>query len=120
VWALGIFDSRFSEDLAVTLRGDIGGDHDRPGDDLAKGTVFESGEPPVETGASPAYLGLGEAVDPGLHHHRAQGLIDPATRSKDLRKEIPFAELRDTQLEITGLGAQHPRPVTVAMRNPIR
>ena len=90
----------------------------------------------VEAGADPGHLGLGDpgvdahrrdqvvhgagrdAVDVGLHHHRVQGLVDAPSGFEDRREERALAELGDPQLDVTGLGRQHPRPVTVAFGDP--
>ena len=61
-----------------------------------------------------------DAVDVGLHHHRVQGLIDPATRLEDLREERALAQLRDPHVQVAGLGRQHPATVPVAVRDPLR
>ena len=57
-------------------------------------------------------------VDVGLHHHRVQGLVDPPARLEDRREERALAQLRDAQLDVTGLGRQQPRPGPVAVGDP--
>ena len=90
----------------------------------------------VQAGADPAHLRLGDArldaqrldqvvdrpgrdpVDVGLHHHRIKGLVDPPPRLEDRREERPSAQLRDPQLDITGLGRHQPGPRPVPVRDP--
>jgi len=87
----------------------------------------------VQAGTDPGDLGLGDAridaqrgdqvvdrpgrhpLDIGLHHHRVQGLIDPAPRLQDAGEERPLPQLRDRQLHITGLRGQQPRPRPIAL-----
>jgi len=42
-----------------------------------------------------------------LHHHRIQRLVDPAARLEDRGEEGTLAQLRDPQLDITGLGGSY-------------
>ena len=50
----------------------------------------------------------------GLHHHREQGLVDPAAPFQQAGEERPDAQLRDPQLQIPGRGR------IVADREPLR
>jgi hypothetical protein len=45
-------------------------------------------------------------------------LVDPAPGLQDRREERPLGQLRDLDVEVAGLGRQHPVPVTVAFRHP--
>ena len=95
----------------------------RPGAERADGLV--------EPGADSGDLGLGDprtahrfdqvidvpgrdAVDVDLRHDRVQGLVNPAAGLEDDREERALAELGDPQLDVAGLGGQHPRTVAVA------
>ena len=51
--------------------------------------------------------------DVGLHHHCVQRPVDAAAVLKDRREERALAQLRDAQLDVTRLGGQKPRPMTV-------
>ena len=63
-------------------------------------------------------LRVDDAVQVGLHHHREQGLIDPAAALQQRREERPGPQLRDPQLQIPGRRRQRPGPVPVALRGP--
>jgi hypothetical protein len=87
----------------------------------------------VQAGADPRHLRLGDArpdpecghevvdragrhpVHPRFHHHRIQGLVDPAAALQDDREERPLTQLRDRQLHIPGLGGDHLRAGAVAV-----
>jgi hypothetical protein len=58
-------------------------------------------------------------VDVGLHHHRVQRLVDAAAGLEGDREERPLAQLRDPQLDVAGLGGQHPAPVAVALSDTV-
>ena len=60
----------------------------------------------------------GDAVHVGLHHHRVERLVDPTPRFEDDREERPLAELRDAELDVTGLSGQQPLPGAVAVGDP--
>ena len=86
----------------------------------------------VELSADPGHLGLGDAgvgaerdheivdaaggdaVDVGLHHHRIQGLVDPAAGFENAGEERALPQLRDPQLDVAGLGRQQLRAGAVA------
>jgi hypothetical protein len=88
----------------------------------------------VELGADPAHLRLGDprlqperddqivdlpgrdAMDVGLDHHREQRPVDPAGPLQHRREEAALAQLRDPQLDITGLRREQPVSSPVAMR----
>ena len=90
----------------------------------------------VEVRADPGDLGLGDpgvrtqrldqvidlpharAGHVGLHHHREQGLVDPAPPLEQAREERPRPQLGDRQLQIPRRGGQHPGPVPVALHHP--
>src|SRR3954452_20454284 len=98
--------------------------------------LAEGGEDLVEAGADPGRLRLGEAgvdaqrgdqvvdragrhaADVGLHHHRIQGLVDAAAGFEDDREERPLPQLRDPQLDVTGLGGQQPVTCAVTLGHP--
>jgi hypothetical protein len=54
----------------------------------------------------------------GLHDDRIEGLVDPASGLEDRGEEAALAQLRDSQLHVTGLGREQPRPVPVALGDP--
>lgn len=56
-------------------------------------------------------------MDVSLHHHREQGLIDPAAALQQRREERPRPQLRDPQIQIPGRGRQRPRTGAVADRD---
>jgi hypothetical protein len=51
----------------------------------------------------------------GLHDHRQQGPVDPASGLQQRREERALPELGDAQFDIAGLGRQQPRSGSVAM-----
>ena len=57
----------------------------------------------------------GHASDVGLHHHGVQRLVDTPAGLEDQREERTLAQLRDSQVDVTGLRGQHPWPRTVAL-----
>jgi hypothetical protein len=65
-------------------------------------------------------LAGGHAVQIGLHHHREQGLVDPATAFQQRGEERPGPQLGDAQFQIPGGGRQQPRAVAVALGRPFR
>ena len=60
---------------------------------------------PAELLDEPVDLARGYAVDVGLHDHRPQRLVDASARLEQGREEGTLADLRDVQLDITGLAA---------------
>src|SRR4051794_15052511 len=54
-----------------------------------------------------------------LHHHRIQGLVDPAAGFEDGREERALPQFRDPQLDVAGLGRQQLRAGTVAFGHPV-
>jgi hypothetical protein len=57
----------------------------------------------------------GRASEVGLHHHGVQRLVDTPAGLEDQREGRTLAQLRDSQVDVTGLRGQHPRPRTVAL-----
>jgi hypothetical protein len=57
----------------------------------------------------------GDPVHPRLHHYRIQGLIDASGPFQDDGKERALPQLRDPQLDISGLGRDQLRPRPVAL-----
>jgi hypothetical protein len=92
----------------------------------------------VELGADPAHFALGdprleaerghEVIDlAGTHtvhvrldHHREQRPIDATAALQDAGEEGPRPQLRDLQLDITGLRRQQPRSGAVALVRALR
>ena len=58
-------------------------------------------------------------MDPGLHHHRVEGPVDPSTPLQQRREERPRPQLGDLQLQVTGLGRPQARAVPVALRHAV-
>jgi hypothetical protein len=54
-------------------------------------------------------------VNVGLHHDRVERLVDATPRLEDDGEERPLAELGDPQLDVAGLGRQHPLAGAVAV-----
>ncbi len=78
---------------------------------------FRLGDPRVDSQRGDQIIDgpCGHTGDVGLHHHRVEGLIDPATRLQDAREERAAAELRNLELDIAGLGGQQTRSSAVAV-----
>ena len=51
----------------------------------------------------------------GLHHNRVEGAVDPTSTLEDLGEERATAKLWDLELNITGLGREQAKPVSVAV-----
>ena len=64
-------------------------------------------------------LARGDAVDVGLLHDRDQRLLGAPARLQEAREVAPAAQLRDRQLDLAGPRLPRPRPITVAMRDPL-
>ena len=62
------------------------------------------------------------SLDVGLDHHRIQRLVDATAGLQDRREERPLAQLRDPQLDVTGLGCDQPRraPLRSVVRDSVR
>src|SRR6266545_2673347 len=97
--------------------------------------VAERVDPLVETGADPRHLALRDPqpqrldhlVDlPGRHaghirllHHRDQRLLRASARLEEAGEVRATPQLRDRQLELAGACRPCPRPVAVAVRQPL-
>lgn len=57
----------------------------------------------------------GHARDVGVHHHGVQRLVDTPAGLEDQREERALAQLRDSQVAVTGRCGQHQWPSTVAL-----
>ncbi len=98
----------------------------------------EGGHLAVEGGADARHLRLADArrrpqrrhqivhlagrhpMHVGLHHHRKQRPVDPATSLQDRRKETAVTQLGNTQLHTTSLGGQQPFPAPIPpIRSPL-
>jgi hypothetical protein len=55
-----------------------------------------------------------------LHHHRKQCLVHPAAPLQQRREERAGPQPRDLQVQITGHGREHPRPVPIAVIRALR
>ena len=60
----------------------------------------------------------GDALDPGLHVHRVEGLIDPPPGLEDRREEAPRAEFGDREGDVAHLGGEQARSTAVAVAEP--
>ena len=103
----------------------------------SKGRVRNAPTTSSSWATDPRHLGLGDAgvgaerdhqivdaagrdaVDVGLHHHRIQGLVDPAAGFEDGREERALPQFRDPQLDVAGLGRQQLRAGAVAFGHPV-
>jgi hypothetical protein len=103
---------------------------------VVEASVAERVKVPVQLGADPADLALGnpaahaqgldEVVDlpsadtmhVGLHHHREQRPIDPATSLEKAREERALAQLGDRQLDIPSGGRHQLSTMPVALGHP--
>jgi hypothetical protein len=54
-------------------------------------------------------------VDVGLHDDGVEGQIDAPAGLEDRGEEAPTAQLRDGQVDVAGLGGEHPAAVPVAL-----
>jgi hypothetical protein len=57
----------------------------------------------------------GDTLDPGLHDHGIQGLIDAPPGLEDRREEAPRAEFGDREGDVAHLGGEQARPAAVAV-----
>ncbi len=57
----------------------------------------------------------GDPVDVGLHDHGVEGLVDAPAGLQDRGEEAAFSELGDGELDVAGLGGEHPGAVPVAL-----
>ena len=57
----------------------------------------------------------GDALDPRLHDHRIQGLIDPPPGLQDRGEEAAGAELGDREGDVVHLGGEQARPAAIAV-----
>ncbi len=114
---------------------DVGGIGEHVGElDMVQRAASGGVQVGVELLADPRYLGLRDArgnpesgdevvnladrhtMDPGLHHHCVEGPVDPPTPLQQRREERPGPQLRDLQLQVTGLGCEQAWAVPVALR----
>jgi hypothetical protein len=58
-------------------------------------------------------------LTPGIHDDAVEGLIDAAARFEDRRQVAARAQLGDHQVDVADLGGQAPRPVAIAVAEPI-
>ena len=127
-----------SDDAAVDSGLAVGGVHEHIGEDLpGQRPVPEGCQLAVQVGADAADLALADAAvstqgadqvvdlagaDPvqiGVHHHREQGLVDPAATLQQAGEERPGGQLGNPQLQIPCRGRRQPRPVPVALGQPL-
>ncbi len=64
-------------------------------------------------------LAGGDAADVGLHDDAVEGLIDAAAGLQDRGQVAARAQLGDHQVDVADLGGQAPRPVAIAVAEPI-
>src|SRR3954447_9865505 len=60
-----------------------------------------------------------DAVDVGLLDNRHERLLRASARLQEARKVAAGAQLRDPQLDLTGACVPAPRPIPVALRDPL-
>jgi hypothetical protein len=60
-------------------------------------------------------LAGGDALDPGLHDHGIQGLIDPPPWLEDRREEAAGAEFGDQEGDVAHLGGEQAWPAAVSV-----
>ena len=64
-------------------------------------------------------LARGDPVDVGLLDHRHQRLLGALARLQKAREVAPGAQLRDRQLDLARARMPRPRPIAVALRDPV-
>jgi hypothetical protein len=135
----GGHDHGLGDDPAVHPGFAVGGVDKDVGEALAgQGPIPEGAHFAVQVGANPAHLALGDAtvsakradqvVDLAgahpmqirLHHHREQGLVDPASPLEQAGEERPGSQLGDAQLQIPRRRSKHAGSVAVALGRPVR
>ena len=73
----------------------------------------------ADGGHQGVHLAGGDALDPGLHDHRVERLIDAASGLEDRREEAPRAQFGDRQRDVAHLGGEQARATAIAVAQPL-